>query len=87
MEKGFSIEGSTVVNILNRALRAFQQESGGTQTCTDFSLIFILAGLCMGWETSAFCLSSPPLIGSYCLPAGQRMSSKDYKIHRTFPFL
>lgn len=57
MEKGFSIESSTV-NILKSAVRAFQQEFGGTQVCTDFNLIFILAGLCMGWETSALCLSS-----------------------------
>lgn len=54
-----------------------------------FNLVFILA---LQWFVDGSRSSSAhhvlcSLIDSYCLSAGQKMSSKDYKIHRMFPCL
>lgn len=79
--KGFNIARSTE-NVPNSASRAALLWVG-------FNLVFILA---VQWFVDGSRSSSAhhvlrSLIDSYCLSAGQKMSSKDYKIHGTFPSL
>lgn len=85
MEKGFSIESSTV-NILNSAVR--QSSPAGILRHSDlyrFQSDLYSGCLVHGLGNFSTLPVLHPLIGSYCLPAGQRMSSKDCKITEHFP--